>query len=192
MPPSPPPQSLGKKRTRSTESAAGESDDDAPASKVAKTDGDTSLNAEATRDWLVTAAAKHHKNCHDASHDAGHTACHSFTAYAEKAIRAGKPLRPVSRPLRLSTLASVTGVNASRNKTVDILALLDSVDDHTIKRKDIPLYRDIHIIDPRYVSTRLSPPFEYHNWTHERALASNEQLLSLLQYLMISLGGNSC
>ena len=55
---------------------------------------------------------------------------------------------PILRPLRLSTLASVTGPNASRNKTIDVLAIVHSVDDHTIKRKDIPLYRDIRITDP--------------------------------------------
>lgn len=67
--------------------------------------------------------------------------------WARKAKAAGTPLQPIERPLRLSTLASVTGVNRSRNKVVDILALVDSVDDSTVKPVHLPLKRDIRITD---------------------------------------------
>lgn len=143
-----------KKRKRSAESNPDEAGDEVPPNKLARSDGRSTLNAEFERDpplynkWLATAAAEHHKLCHGSAQEAGRVSCHAFTPYAQKAMKAGKPLQPVSRRLRLSTLASVTGVNASRNRTVDILALIDSIDDHTIKRKDIPLYRDIHIADP--------------------------------------------
>jgi len=67
--------------------------------------------------------------------------------WARKAKAAGTPLQPIERPLRLSTLASVTGVNRSRNKVVDILALVHSVDDSTVKPVHLPLKRDIRITD---------------------------------------------
>ncbi len=67
--------------------------------------------------------------------------------WARKAKAAGTPLQPIERPLRLYTLASVTGVNRSRNKVVDILAMVDSVDDSTVKPAHLPLKRDIRIID---------------------------------------------
>lgn len=67
--------------------------------------------------------------------------------WARKAKAAGTPLQPIERPLRLSMLASVTGVNRSRNKVVDILALVHSVDDSTVKPVHLPLKRDIRITD---------------------------------------------
>jgi len=152
--PSPLDRDRGEKRKKSAESSAEETGDEAPPSKVTKIDGQSTLNTALRRDpsgsneWHGTDAAEHHRLCHKYGEETMTKECRSFTAYAQKAIKAGKPLQPVSRPLRLSTLASVTGANASRNKTIDILALIDSVDDHTIKRKDVPLYRDIHIADP--------------------------------------------
>ncbi len=67
--------------------------------------------------------------------------------WARKAKAAGTPLQPIERPLRLYTLASVTGVNRSRNKVVDVLAMVESVDDSTVKPAHLPLKRDIRIID---------------------------------------------
>ncbi len=67
--------------------------------------------------------------------------------WAHKAEAAGNPLQPIERPLRLSTLASVTGVNRSRNKVVDVLALVNSVDESTVKPTHLPLKRDIRITD---------------------------------------------
>lgn len=67
--------------------------------------------------------------------------------WARKAKAIGKPLQSVERPLRLSTLASVTGINRSRNKVVDILALIDSVDESAVKPARLPLKRDIRITD---------------------------------------------
>lgn len=70
-----------------------------------------------------------------------------FSPWADKARNAGKPLRPIERPLKLSTLASVTGINCSKNKVVDILARVDSVDQSTVKPKMLPLKRDMRITD---------------------------------------------
>lgn len=144
----------GKKRKKSAEPIADEAGGDVRPNKVARTGAQATLNTalepESSRshEWYEAAAAEHHRLCHKIGDEIEHVECRSFTPYAQKAMKAGKPLQPIYRPLRLSTLASVTGTNASRNKTIDVLALIDSVDDHTNRRKDIPLYRDIHIADP--------------------------------------------
>ena len=57
------------------------------------------------------------------------------------------PEQPPS-PLRLSTLASITGTNASRNKQVNILAMIDYVSSSTVKPTTAPLKRDVRIVDP--------------------------------------------
>ena len=72
---------------------------------------------------------------------------HELSPWATKAAEAGTPLEPILTPLKLSTLASVTGHNRSRNKMVDVLAAVDSVDDFTVKRTNMPLKRDIRITD---------------------------------------------
>ena len=69
------------------------------------------------------------------------------SSWAIKAAEAGKPLQSLERPPKLSTLASVTGRNCSRNKVVDILAIVDSVDDSTTKPAKMPLKRDMRIMD---------------------------------------------
>ena len=51
-------------------------------------------------------------------------------------------------PLQLSTLASVTGTNATRNKQVNVLAMIESVSNSTVKPTTAPLKRDIRIVDP--------------------------------------------
>ena len=50
--------------------------------------------------------------------------------------------------LQLSTLASITGSNASRNKQVNILAMIDYVSSSTVKPATAPLKRDVRIVDP--------------------------------------------
>ena len=57
------------------------------------------------------------------------------------------PERPPS-PLQLSTLASVTGTNATRNKQVNILAMIEYVSSSTVKPTTAPLKRDVRIVDP--------------------------------------------
>ena len=57
------------------------------------------------------------------------------------------PEQPPS-PLQLSTLASITGPNASRNKQVNILAMVDYVSSSTVKPTTAPLKRDVRIVDP--------------------------------------------
>ena len=51
-------------------------------------------------------------------------------------------------PLQLSTLASITGSNATRNKQVNILAMIDYVSSSTVKPTTAPLKRDVRIVDP--------------------------------------------
>lgn len=50
--------------------------------------------------------------------------------------------------LQLSTLASVTGSNATRNKQVNILAMIEYVSSSTVKPTTAPLKRDVRIVDP--------------------------------------------
>ena len=55
---------------------------------------------------------------------------------------------PIQSPLQLSTLASVTGPSATRNKQVNILAMIDYVSSSTVKPTTAPLKRDVRIVDP--------------------------------------------
>ena len=57
------------------------------------------------------------------------------------------PEQPPSS-LQLSTLASITGSNASRNRQVNILAMIDYVSSSTVKPTTAPLKRDVRIVDP--------------------------------------------
>ena len=54
----------------------------------------------------------------------------------------------IPSPLQLSTLASVTGTNATRNKQVNILAMIEYVSGSTVKPTTAPLKRDVRIVDP--------------------------------------------
>lgn len=54
----------------------------------------------------------------------------------------------VPSPLQLSTLASVTGTKATRNKQVNILAMIEYVSNSTVKPTTAPLKRDVRIVDP--------------------------------------------
>ena len=60
------------------------------------------------------------------------------------------PVSPDQPPssLQLSNLASITGPNASRNKQVNILAMIDYVSSSTVKPTTAPLKRDVRIVDP--------------------------------------------
>lgn len=55
---------------------------------------------------------------------------------------------PIKSPFNLSTLASVTGPNATRNKQVNILAMIDYVSSSTVKPTTAPLKRDVRLVDP--------------------------------------------
>ncbi|KAL9124425.1 MAG: hypothetical protein Q9217_006244 [Psora testacea] len=123
-------------------------------------------------EWIRQATAEHHQRCHinaditqaqkcpsvdDAqfwdfvdAHPLGDNEqkCTSTSHIALRAMVVGSPLQPIKKPLSIVDLASVTGVNKSRNQTVDVLAAIDSIDDFTIKPARLPLKRDIHIIDP--------------------------------------------
>ena len=61
-------------------------------------------------------------------------------------VRASPEQSPL--PLQLSTLASITGANATRNKQVNILAMIDYVSSSTVKPATAPLKRDVRIVDP--------------------------------------------
>ena len=55
--------------------------------------------------------------------------------------------RPITRPLKVSSLASMTSVNRSKNEIHDILALIVHVDAHTYKPPRMPRKRDLRIMD---------------------------------------------
>ena len=54
----------------------------------------------------------------------------------------------VPSTLQLSNLASITGNNATRNKQVNILAMVEYVSTFTVKPTTAPLKRDVRIMDP--------------------------------------------
>ena len=56
--------------------------------------------------------------------------------------------RALLSPLQLSTLASVTGTSATRNKQVNILAMIEYVSISTVKPATAPLKRDVRLVDP--------------------------------------------
>ena len=60
--------------------------------------------------------------------------------------QAASPELSASR-LQLSTLASVTGTNVTRNQQVNILAMIDHVSSSTVKPTTAPLKRDVRIVD---------------------------------------------
>ena len=70
-----------------------------------------------------------------------------MSPWAQKAADEFRPLQQYPEELRLADLDSVTGSKRSRNKTVDVLARVWSVDDFTIKRTNMPVKRDIRIVD---------------------------------------------
>ncbi|MCJ1243149.1 hypothetical protein MMC30_000346 [Trapelia coarctata] len=62
------------------------------------------------------------------------------------------PLLPISRPLRLTSLAALTGPHATRNKVVDVIAVVASVTPTLVKcpgiRPGIHYKRELRITDP--------------------------------------------
>ena len=71
----------------------------------------------------------------------------SFDSPSKTFSRLDSPV-PVQDPLQLSSLASVTGINASRNKQVNILAMIEHVSSSTVKPTTAPLKRDVRLVDP--------------------------------------------
>ena len=66
----------------------------------------------------------------------------------QDSIQPGASPERLPSPLKLSTLASVTGTNATRNKQVNILAMIEYVSGSTVKPTTAPLKRDVRIVDP--------------------------------------------
>ena len=68
----------------------------------------------------------------------------------QRKISMQSPISPEQPPssLQMSTLASITGSKASRNKQVNILAMIDYVSSSTVKPTTAPLKRDVRIVDP--------------------------------------------
>ena len=56
-------------------------------------------------------------------------------------------LAPIPRALKISTLASVTGANRTKNEVRDFLGLIVHVDTHTFKPPRMPRKRDLRIMD---------------------------------------------
>ena len=57
-------------------------------------------------------------------------------------------LQPISRPIRVTALAQLTGANATRNEIHDVFAVVCSVDENIISRKGMQDTRHIRIMDP--------------------------------------------
>lgn len=117
--------------------------------------------------WLLTAEAEHHHRCHTLLEDKKRLklrsssdtfrqlsaqppkeSCPSVSVYAYRAMMLGKPLLPITNRFRLHDLASIINAIATCNKIIDVLAVVISVDNFTIKRSRMPLKRDIHLADP--------------------------------------------
>lgn len=123
-------------------------------------------------EWVRRASVEHHQRCHlrvephesqrcppkdDQSFwkfceekplsDHGEP-CESVSHNALLAIMGGEPLKPFRDPPRIMPLASVTGRNKSRNKDVDILAVIVSIDESTTKPARLSMKRDIRVQDP--------------------------------------------
>ncbi|KAL6718234.1 hypothetical protein ACLMJK_004322 [Lecanora helva] len=83
------------------------------------------------------------------------SSCRHTSPHPPSQPKRTQTLQPITRPLKLRDLASLTGPNRSRNKVVDVLALIDSVDPHTTKPAALPLKRDARLVDnstPRIVT----------------------------------------
>ena len=122
-------------------------------------------------EWIRQATVEHHQRCHARTDtmqaqkcpsvdDArfwdfanahplpdDEPKCISISHMALRAMTVGDPLQPIKKALKIVDLASVTGVNKSRNQTVDVLAVIASIDDSTTKPARLPLKRDIRIRD---------------------------------------------
>ena len=123
-------------------------------------------------EWIRRASIEHHQRCHllveplesqccpptddqafwkfcqdNPLSDHG-MPCESISHSALLATMVGEPLKPFRDPPKIMPLASVTGRNKSRNKDVDILAVIVSIDESTIKPARLSLKRDIRVQDP--------------------------------------------
>lgn len=73
----------------------------------------------------------------------------SLTASVTTKFRGSQGLLAIKTPLRICTLESLTGRNATRNKVHDVFAIVCSVQECVVKPpKNMPRKRDIRIMDP--------------------------------------------
>ena len=57
-------------------------------------------------------------------------------------------LRQITRPLKITPLSSLTGSRATRNRVLDVLALVVDVAPDVVRRPKMPEQRDLRIVDP--------------------------------------------
>jgi len=55
--------------------------------------------------------------------------------------------RLITRPLKLTPLSKLIGPKATRNRVHDVFAIICSVEQNVVKRKDLPPQRDLRIMD---------------------------------------------
>lgn len=73
----------------------------------------------------------------------------SLTASVTTKFTESQGLLAIKTPLRICTLDSLTGRNATRNKVHDVFAIVCSVQENVVKPpKNMPRKRDIRIMDP--------------------------------------------
>ena len=123
-------------------------------------------------EWIRRASIEHHQRCHlnvgvpedeqvPMRDDESFTrfcekfplpnhgsACDSISHYSLLAMMNGTPLRPFPDSPQIVTLASVTGVHKSRNRNVDVLAVIEHVDESITKPPKMSMKRNIRIQDP--------------------------------------------
>lgn len=108
---------------------------------------DLSTDSEGVNDGAQTAEppdldSEMDEDKDDSTYDAAHE-----LFIASDVGSTGNTSKPITRPLLISTLASVTGPNRSKNEVHDILALIVHVDAHTFKPPRMPRKRDLRIMD---------------------------------------------
>ena len=69
-------------------------------------------------------------------------------SYTPLAHDAPVTLKEITRPLKISPLAKVTGPRTVRNRIHDVLAVVCSVDDQVVNRQGYPMQRNMRITDP--------------------------------------------
>ncbi|KAI9881640.1 MAG: hypothetical protein M1830_000205 [Pleopsidium flavum] len=72
----------------------------------------------------------------------------SVSQQALRALETRNPLKRVKNPMELYHLSSMTGNRKSQNKRGDYFAVVEWVDDKTIKRFCMSMKRDLRIVDP--------------------------------------------
>ena len=123
-------------------------------------------------EWIRRASIEHHQRCHlridipqaercPPTDDEAFTKysedyplvndgmpCESISHYSLLAMMTGTPLRPFGDLPKIVPLSKVTGRNKSRNRDVDVLAVVESVDSKLSKPPKMQMKRDIRIMDP--------------------------------------------